>query len=227
MIIMDYDKIKYAAFSIYEECNITRLPFNCFGELNKMGYEHVKYSQLNDCKLEACKKLSDDACTIDGVIYYNDKKSRRRIRFSLMHELGHMILKTDSESEANSFASNILAPPMALHYSRLTNIREISNIFDISLEAAKYTKEFYDKWLYSVKNYGMTDLDKRMYDHFFDSYEQKFIFKEEPCVYCGSIIHNSNKPICKECDRPLSNNSLVDYNYDFIVAENSWLYRGL
>jgi hypothetical protein len=224
---MDYDKIKYAAFSIYEECNITRLPFDCFDILKKLGYECKRYSALKGNKLAACMELSPDACTFDGTIFYNDKKSKRRIRFSLMHELGHLVLKTDLEAEANSFASNILAPSMAVHYSRLTNIREISNIFNISLEAAKYTKEFYEKWLYSVKNYGTTDIDRRIYSHFYDSIVQRFVFKEEPCVYCGSIIYNSNKPICKDCDKPLSDSSLFDNNYDFVTLENSWLYGGI
>lgn len=224
---MDYDKIKYSAFSIYEECNITRLPFDCFNVLKILGYESKKYSNLKDNKLNACMELSPDACTIGGAIYYNDKKSKRRIRFSLMHELGHIKLNTDLESEANLFAGYMLAPAMAIHYSRLTNIREISNLFDISLESAKYAKEFYEKWFYSVKKYGMTDMDKRMYTHFYDINLNKFIFKEEPCVYCGSITHNSNKPICKECDKPLSGYSIFDKNYDFLAAENHWLYGGL
>ena len=78
---MDYDKIKYAAFSIYEECNITRLPFDCFDILKKLGYECKRYSALKDNKLAACMELSPDACTFDGTIFYNDKKSKRRIRF--------------------------------------------------------------------------------------------------------------------------------------------------
>lgn len=225
---MDYDKIKYAAFLIYEKCGIVRLPFDCILALEIMGYECKKYSQLQENKLDACMELSDDACTIAGIIYYNDKKSNRRIRFSLMHELGHIVLGTDLEAEANLFASNMLCPSIALHYSKLTNIREVSNLFNISLECAKYASEFYEKWIYSVKLYGMTDIDKKMYTHFYDVVANKFVFKEEPCVYCGTIVHNSNKPICKCCDKPLSNFSMCGHERDdFIGAQNSWLYGGL
>lgn len=222
---MDYDKIKYTAFSIYEKCGIDRLPFDCLLAINLLGYECKKYSKLTENKLDACMVLSADACTIADVIYYNDKKSGRRIRFSLMHELGHLVLGTELEAEANLFASNILCPSIALHYSRLKNIREISNMFNISLECAKYAHETYEKWLYSVKHYGMTDIDRKMYSHFYEDVADQFVFKEEPCVYCGTIVYNSNKPICKQCDKPLSAASIFDnVRDDLIIAENSWLY---
>ncbi len=225
---MDYDKIKYTVISIYEQCGVTQLPLNCFEVLTKMSYQCIKYSQLSETKYQACMELSTDACTIGDTIYYNDKKSPRRIRFSLMHELGHVELDTDNETEANLFASNILCPSMALHYSKLNNIREISNLFNISLECAKYAKEFYERWLYSAKTYGMTDSDRRMYEHFYNQENKQFVFKETQCIYCEEIIHNSNKPICKKCDRPVADMNYFETNQDdLLIAENAWLYKGL
>jgi Predicted Zn peptidase len=225
---MNYDKIKYTVFSVYEKCGIHRLPFDCILTINQMGYECRKYSDLTGSKLDACMALSNDACTIADVIYYNDKKSHRRVRFSLMHELGHLALETEEEAEANLFSSNILCPSMALHYSRLKNIREISNLFNISLECAKYARETYEKWIYSVKQYGMTDIDRKMYSYFYDEAAGQFVFKEEPCVYCGMIVYNSNKPICKGCDKPLSSSSVFDEERrDLLLAENDWLYGDL
>ncbi len=224
---MDYDKIKYAVVSIYEKCEIHELPFNCFEILDKMGYRYKKYSQLKENQYQACLELSPDSCVIGDTIFYNDKKSKRRIRFSLMHELGHIELNTDNETEANLFSSNILCPSMALHYARLSNIREISNLFNISLECAKYAKEFYEKWLYSVKTYGMTDIDRKMYQHFYHEDINQFVFKETQCLYCDEIIYNSNKPICRKCDKPEMDNVNYGPSYDFLVAENAWLYREL
>jgi hypothetical protein len=225
---MDYDKIKYTAFSIYEQCNIVELPFDCFDILSKKGYVCKKYSQLSESKHQACMELSPDSCTIGDTIFYNDKKSLRRIRFSLMHELGHIELETDNETEANLFSSNILCPSIALHFAKLNNIREISNLFNISLECAKYAKDFYEKWLYSVKTYGMTDIDRKMYQHFYNPDTKQFIFKEAQCIYCDTIIYNSNKPICKKCDKPLTENSFFEAQpIDLLIAENAWLYNGL
>ncbi|HHV09249.1 MAG TPA: ImmA/IrrE family metallo-endopeptidase [Clostridiales bacterium] len=226
---MDYDRIKYTAVLIYEQCNITELPFDCFQLLAQKGFTCKKYSQLSESKYQACMELSQDSCTIGDTIYYNDKRSPRRIRFSLMHELGHIELNTDNETEANLFSSNILCPSIALHFSRLTNIREIANLFNISLECAKYAKEFYERWLYSVKTYGMTDIDRKMYQYFYNPDRKQFIFKETQCIYCDTIIYNSNKPICHKCDKPLLNEKNIydTQAEDLFVAENQWLYRGL
>ena len=226
---MDYDKIKYTIVLIYEQCNVKELPFDCFHLLEQKGFSCKKYSQLSESKYQACMELSPDSCTIGNTIYYNDKKSPRRIRFSLMHELGHIELNTDNETEANLFSSNILCPSIALHFSKLTNIREIANLFNISLECAKYAKEFYEKWLYSVKTYGMTDIDRKIYQHFYHQDIRKFIFKETQCIYCDTIIYNSNKPICNKCDKPvLSEKNIYDTQAtDLFVAENQWLYKGL
>lgn len=225
---MDYDKIRYVVFSIYEKYGISRLPFDCVLAIGLLGYECKKYSSLPEGKLEACMSLSNDACTIADIIYYNDRKSHRRTRFSLMHELGHLVLGTNSETEANLFASNMLCPSIALHYSRLKNVREIANLFNISLECAKYATESYEKWIYSVRQYGMTDIDKKMYRHFYDDDAKQFVFKEAPCIYCGSVVYNTNKPICKDCEKPLSASSIADQErFDFTVAESSWLYGDL
>ena len=225
---MDYDKIKYAVLDVYEKCSIDRLPFNCVYIISGLGYDCIKYSDLKEESLTASLILSEDAHTIGSNIYYNDKKSKRRIRFSLMHELGHLVLDTQDEAEANNFASNILAPSMAVYYSGLKNIREISNIFDVSLECAKYAYETCEKWSYSAKKYGMTDVDRKIYNHFFDKDSQRFVFKKTECAYCNTILFNSNKPLCHECNKPQHGPlSYADHRTeDFIIAENQWLYVG-
>lgn len=225
---MDYDKIKYAVLNVYEKCSINRLPFDCTYIITTMGYSCVKYSDLKEDGHLACLELSEDAHTIGNVIYFNSKKTKRRIRFSLMHELGHLVLDTEDETEANVFASNILAPSMAVHYSNIRNVRELSNLFDISLECAKYAIETCEKWEYSVKKYGMTDIDKKMYNHFYDDEAKRFVFKKTPCAYCIEMIYNSNKPICENCDKPQHGPVLYDtIREDFRIAENQWLYGGL
>lgn len=225
---MDYDKIKYAVYDVYETCSIDRLPFDCIDVISIMGFNCIKYSDLNEETNTACLKLSEDAYTIANEIFYNEKKAKRRVRFSLMHELGHIVLDTQDEAEANNFASNILAPSMAVYYSGLMNIREISNLFDISLECAGYAYESCEKWLYSARHYGMTDVDKKLYNHFYDEEVNRFVFKKAPCAYCDTIIYNSNKPLCIDCDHPQKGPFPCDNRrMDLIFAESNWLYSGL
>lgn len=225
---MDYDNIKYSVYDVFERCSINKLPFDCMFIISELGYSCVKYSELNAESLAACLTLSDDAHTIDGKIYYNDKMPKRRIRFSLMHELGHLMLDTHDESEANNFASAILAPSMAVYYSGIKNVRELSNLFDISLECAKYALETCIKWSYSAKTYGMTDIDKKLYNHFYNEDANRFVFKIRPCAYCDDMIYNSNKPICMKCDKPQRGPLVLDtIREDFRIAESQWLYGGL
>jgi hypothetical protein len=222
---MDYDRIKYAVYDVLETCSIQKLPFDCMYIISEMGFKCKKYSDMRVESLEACLLLSEDAHTIENTIYYNDNKTKRRIRFSLMHELGHIVLGTQDETEANIFASTILAPSMAVYYSGVKNVRELSNLFDISLECAKYSLETCEKWTYSTKKYGMTDIDKKIYNHFFDEFEERFVFKKAPCAYCDTIIFNSNKPLCLECDKPKHGSVTIhSRTKDFIIAENQWLY---
>lgn len=48
-----------------------------------------------------------------------------------------------TEAEANFFASNILAPRMAIHYARCKNEADVARIFEVSCEAAQYAFDDY------------------------------------------------------------------------------------
>ena len=126
---MDYNYIRKKSAKVIIECNVKRFPIDCFSILKHYGYKIYSYSELYEKNKELydmCLSYSDDAFRSGsmGLIAYNDRKSKTRIRFSLMHELGHHVLKHKNdtprnESEANYFASNILAPRIAIYYAKL------------------------------------------------------------------------------------------------------------
>ncbi len=71
------------------------------------------------------------------IIYYNDMKCETTIRFTLAHELGHILLDHtfDSEAhdrEANCFARNVLAPVPVRDGYKLEAVDEICECFNIS-----------------------------------------------------------------------------------------------
>lgn len=89
-------------------------------------------------------------------IVYNDTENSHRCRFTIAHELGHIFLghllintpqyrtfaiRDDSESAANVFARDLLAPACVLHELHTINAADISRICDISLEAAEYREK--------------------------------------------------------------------------------------
>lgn len=91
--------------------------------------------------------------SLQWYIFYDDTKSRERIRFTVMHEIGHIVLgHTEhgqlAESEANFFAKYSLAPPPLVHKIKPEDYMDISVAFDLSHECAYYAMSFYSKWLH-------------------------------------------------------------------------------
>ncbi|MDD6447205.1 MAG: ImmA/IrrE family metallo-endopeptidase [Ruminococcus sp.] len=87
-------------------------------------------------------------------IIYADGQSHQRCRFTIAHELGHIFLghlfnkngkgfltTDDTESSANVFARDLLAPACVLHELQVLTAPEISQLCNISLEAATYRAE--------------------------------------------------------------------------------------
>lgn len=89
-------------------------------------------------------------------IIYNDTESSKRCRFTIAHELGHIFLghllintpqyrtfkiQDDTESEANVFARDLLAPACVLHELQTLSAAEISKLCNISLDSATYRAE--------------------------------------------------------------------------------------
>lgn len=90
------------------------------------------------------------------IIVYKDTDNSKRCRFTIAHELGHIFLghmivnqttyrtfavQNDTESSANIFARDLLAPACVLHELQILTAAEISRLCNISLEAATYRSE--------------------------------------------------------------------------------------
>ena len=171
-----------------------------------LGYTIVPYSFLEEKKKglsEMCFQYSEDAFRFKNLIYYNDMQPKSRIDFSLMHELGHILLEHQGEydwqeTEANYFASNMLAPRMAIHYARCTSSEEVHERFNLSPEASKYAYDSYFSWIDHIQNNGnkISGIDKEMYKHFYNDKYKMFVWNKSKCRCCGKIVYN--KKIC-EC----------------------------
>lgn len=184
---------------VFQRCDVYQFPIDCFDILQTYEYSVKKYSELTPKKLQACMELSEDASIIERTVFYNDAKPYSRIRFSLMHELGHIILHTDNELLANHFSSNILAPRIAIHYSECKNAVDVMKYFELSEEASNYAFNDYRKWLREVKIKGMGEADKHIYNHFFEKEINKFVWKKIKCDYCYNDYAYNGDVLCKSC----------------------------
>lgn len=163
---------------------------------------------------------SDEGCTTyNGVkrrylVFYNDLDSNYKIparrRWTLAHELGHILLNhlsisnktkifrnnlTDEEydwmeKEANRFASLLLANPIILYKLQVKNSVDIMKICSLSIEAAAYRFNDYLKWL---KNKYINNLDVKIINQFYN-----FIYKKY-CLICGHALISENIKFCPIC----------------------------
>ncbi len=149
-----------------------------------------------------------------------------RIRFSLMHELGHILLDSEEESAANIFASNILAPRIAIQYS-CKNYKDVMNLFGLSEEAADIAFNDYKRWRRFIvtHNNKMNETDEVLYNHFYNKRIKKFVYQTSECVICGRKMYNTFDPDCGVCTLPrYSYSAFNELDQQLQVAENSWLY---
>lgn len=200
--------ILYKILETYEEFGIKCFPFNCSDLIVGKGYRVFSYRELKNHSpelYELCVSFSDEAYTepITHTVAYNQANPYSRISFSLAHELGHIILghpyKDEGfEKEANYFASNILAPRIAIHYAHCQNAADVSHVFGLSLEAAEYAYEDYKRWL-RLATYKMSSLDWSMYKHFWNEGCEKFVYSITYCYDCDELIYN--QPGVHQCYR--------------------------
>lgn len=151
------EEIQEEVAHLIEDFGISHYPFNIWELLNKLRIGVVSYSKL-PVKLAAhMRAIGLDAITIRPenfdstrtVIYYDDAPSipRQRIRFTLAHEVGHLILQHPGtgdevyEAEAHNFARYLLAPdPLVIRDSKF--VPEIIQCdFDISYSCARVVCE--------------------------------------------------------------------------------------
>lgn len=151
-----YEQIKQIVADTFEYFSITCVPISGFEIAKKMGISVIPYSALSNVKRKYVLSLSDDGFTFftksKTIIYYNDSKNYDRINFTLMHEIGHIVLEHSEDSEladkeANFFAKFALAPPVLIHRLQIKEPIQIAQIFEISYEMACNALSYYNKWL--------------------------------------------------------------------------------
>lgn len=197
---MELQDIKKNVLQVLNDCGVKTFPLSCSSILEHYQTKLYPYSYIKSTNPELyqiCTKYSQDAFTFRDKICYNDSMPKERIRFSLMHELGHAILDTEKETLANQFASHILVPRSILIYSKLTDIPSVCKLFHISKEAASYA-------LQDITNHRrlhQTEIDAQILEHFYNSAMEIHIYHITECPVCGSNIYNSIQGTCLQCKK--------------------------
>lgn len=121
------------------------------------------------------------------VIVYDDKDSLGRKRFTIAHEMGHILLghplrngfqhtrtfdkqRPQVESEADMFAARVLAPACVLWGLDLHTPEDIAAVCNISFAAAQVRAKRMDE-LYKRQKFLISPLEKQLFERFSDYIE--------------------------------------------------------
>ena len=162
---MNYQKYKVArdeAWRLLIKYNISSLPVKITDICKGEGIVVRSYTQAR----EIIKSLGFEGSTLENdgfavcvrgqnLIFYDDICTIQRQRFTIAHELGHIVLgdvgngptcrnrepsvqDDDCESMANVVAARVLAPACVLWGIGINSAQDISELCDISIEAAQW-----------------------------------------------------------------------------------------
>ena len=173
----NYQKSRNATWEMLLDLEIKELPVKITDLCRHIGIP-VKFADLG---------AEQDGYTImiDGqpIIVINSLKrdNAARMRFTVAHELGHIMLghvgvyelvnrepspgDNDIEREANVFASRLLAPACVLWGCHVSSPEEIMQLCDISHQAAQFRYERM-KVLYARNKFLISPLEKKVYEQF-------------------------------------------------------------
>jgi len=180
----DYQNARDAAWKILLDCGVERLPVDLKAICKQLGVRVRRYADV--------RGLSDAAAQADGltffswgkpVILYNQDRSPMRIRFTIAHELGHLVLghvapgqrttvnrepspaDDPIETAANQFAARLLAPACVLWGLDVHTSEEISELCNISKQAAEFRAERMAV-LYQRGKFLASPLERQVYERF-------------------------------------------------------------
>lgn len=171
-----YKDIEKSVVKLYVEQNINRLPIDPFEIIKKRGYILIPFSKFEKGTRPECVDENNDAFSFynpdlkTSVIVYNDDKPLRRIRFTLMHEVGHIDLGHKGESNlarkmADYYAGYALAPSPLIGMFASNESADIAATFGVSNDCADMCSYRYQNW----QQYGgrcLKDYEKKLINLF-------------------------------------------------------------
>lgn len=181
------EKYVYEIISQFQEDQkLDTYPLDPIEIIQKNNWTLIPYTDFHDDLMD----ISEDGFTyyLNGkfFIYYNRMKPANRIRFTLFHEIGHIILNHHiefekeklqncenennlrknnfMESEANIVARNLMAPAFILRNIYPGNNYLISWIFGMSDEAAinriRWINKDYREIFYKNSNFLLPEIER-------------------------------------------------------------------
>lgn len=184
-----YKQARNAAWQCMIDVGVCSLPVKT---LKITDYFHIKVIKNGDVKL--LRPLESGCSLVDKrgkwTIIYDDTETLGRIRFTIAHELGHILLgheleagfghyrkisegKPITETQADEFAARLLAPACVLWALDVYTAEAIMRVCDISAPAAQFRADRMQV-LRDRGQFLISPLERQVYEMFQPwIYEQK------------------------------------------------------
>lgn len=187
MSYKDYQNARDAAWKILLDCGIDRLPVDLNAVCRKLGVRLRSYLSADALVQKIGARGTTDGSLLlyrgDPLILYDSELTPGRVRFTVAHEIGHLVLghvspgqrtmvnrdpspgDNPAETSANQFAARLLAPACVLWGLGLHTADEIAKACHISKQAARFRAECMEV-LYARNKFLLSPLERDVYRNF-------------------------------------------------------------
>lgn len=182
---IDYKKIIETVYKTIIELEIKQLPIS----VDYITHE-LRIKQIRNCDLQKpllSRNQNGLAVLSKGKFYiiYNEKDDLQERRFTVAHEIGHILLghlfntsilsqeKEIREQEADIFATFLLAPVCVIQALKLQTPEEIQSVCNTPYQYAQLCSEYITSDLCRFSTQKINDLENKIYKQF-QSYINNF-----------------------------------------------------
>ena len=184
----EFDVMDQLALQLRCDYNFYDKRIDIFDLAKKLRIKLIKYSSLSINQRDILENEFSikDAFTIFNnktipkttYLYYNDNQIRERIRFSMAHEIKHIICNESNptskdEMMAGHFARSLLVPSCILISENYQKASDVSRDFNISRQSAKYAlKAAMNRFYFSKFQYSKLELE------YIEKYEKMLLLQK-------------------------------------------------
>ncbi len=153
--------IWYIADHVRSILKLSTPPFNPEELINRLG-GNIKYLSLEDAEkegynanfeaaLQTSSTSNDDPDSVEFTVIVADWKNKQRIRFSIAHEIGHLVLHLlvpggKIKPSQITYRNLQSCEHNAVSHNGKINIEEIAKVFDVSSSAATVRGSILSLW---------------------------------------------------------------------------------
>ena len=164
----NYKNARDAAWQCLIDNNISSLPLKLSIICHNHNIDIIKNSDLDiNSKARLTQNQRGKCVSVDGQFYIiiDDTDILPAQRYTIAHELGHLIIPTSDEYEAERFAIGVLAPSCVLWGCNVHSAEDIAKMCNISQASAKIRAERMEI-LYKRNKFLTSPLERQVFVNF-------------------------------------------------------------